>query len=83
MPNWTYHYAIGTSASSDVFWTSSTPLTATQVQQQYEEWKQECERQDHMIEQIWREEQERIDKMDELRKDKEKYPLFFLEEGIV
>ena len=64
--------------------TSSGPWSPhTFAQEQYEEYQRERERQDSMLEQMWHEEQERIDKMDELRRDKEKYPLFFLKEGIV
>jgi len=73
MPYFDYYYSNST----------STWIPATEIQQSYGEYVQERERHDCMMEQMWLEEQERIDKMDELRKDKEKYPLFFLKEGIV
>jgi len=71
MPDWTNYYA------------SYATGTSTWIQQDYEEYQRKREQQDLMMEQMWQEEQERIDKMDELRRDKEKYPLFFLKEGIV
>ncbi len=61
--------------------------TAAQVQQQYEEYRQEQERQQSLIQQFWDEHQQMCDEQarqaEELRKDKVKYPLFFLKEGIV
>jgi len=80
MPYFTYY---GSSTDCTDTWSSLFNITAAQIQQDYEEYRRKREQQDLMMEQMWQEEQERIDKMDELRRDKEKYPLFFLKEGIV
>lgn len=59
----------------------------TQMQQEYEEYRRECLHQDTMYEQqMQMHEQQYEQQMEEERqliKDKEKYPLFFLKEGIV
>ena len=54
---------------------SSTSFPHSTAQQMYDEWKQECERQDHIHEQILQEQAELIE-------DKKKYPLFFWKENI-
>ena len=48
----------------------------TQIQQEYEDYRRERERQDHIHEEILQEQAE-------LAEDKKKYPLFYLKEGIV
>ena len=83
MPDWTNYYGsydIGTSTSSEF---SVRIPTAAQMQQELEQYQRECERQDRIYEmqmQMWEEEME---KERQLIKDKERYPLFFLKEGII
>jgi len=73
MPDW-IHSTSTTSWGGDVW--APTHRTAAQVQQSYEEYQQECERQDRIMERRLREQAE-------LEEDKRKYPLFFLKDGIV
>lgn len=74
MPDWSNrYYDIGT-ATSPNFYATIPPIP--QVQQDYTEYIQECERQDHII-------QQQIEKEKQLQEDKENYPLFFLKGGIV
>ena len=71
MPDWAYDSS-ATSSASDYIWSFSG--TAQQV---YDEWKQECKRQDQAYElQMQIHEQQNIE-------DRKRYPLFFLKEGIV
>jgi len=61
--------------------------TGTSIQQEYEEFVRDCERQDRRYEQMMREAEEQcyqeMKQAEELREDKRKYPLFFLKDGIV
>lgn len=77
MPDWTnyyFSYDTGTSFSSQ---------TAAQIQQEFEEYQYQRVRE----QQMWAEHQELMDKLDrqaeEEAEDRQKYPLFFLKEGIV
>ena len=84
MPDWTNYfsgYAAGTSAS-DEWITLPTPY-ASQLQQEFQEYQRECERQDQIYELQLLQEQAELEEERQLIKDKEKYPLFFLKEGIV
>ena len=77
MPDWTYcysSYAAGTSTSDG--WINISVPSVTQIQQDYEEYQRERKEQDRIHKQILQEQAE-------LAKDKKKYPLFFLKEGIV
>ena len=74
MPNWTDYfcgYTAGTSTSDG--WINIPIPSVTYIQQDYEEYQRECERQDHIHEQILQEQAE-------LAEDKKKYPLFFWRE---
>lgn len=68
-------------------WTTNISLSAAQIQQDYEEYRRECERKDRIWElqmQIDQQQMEQqVEEEKQLIKDKEKYPLFFLKEGIV
>lgn len=73
MPDWeNYYFSYDAAGTSGHVYQS----TATQIQQSYENYCQALEQQNDMIEQMWREEEQR-------REDKINYPLFFLKEGIV
>ena len=77
MPDWTNYFAGFTGTSTSDGWVY-TPISSvvTLIQQDYEEYQRECERQDHIHKQILQEQAE-------LAEDKKKYPLFFLKKGIV
>ena len=77
MPDWTYDGGT-TSAATEYIWSFSST-----AQQMYDEWKQECIRQDQVYEQQMQMMEQQIEEERQLIKDKEKYPLFFLKEGIV
>lgn len=90
MPDWTnysFRYTTGTSASAGTFAILGVPFTANQIQQEYEEWERENERQDRIWELQMQMHQQQMEQQAEeekqLIKDKERYPLFFLKEGIV
>lgn len=68
-----YVYRDTTTGSSTWRVLRRRPLTNAEIQQEYEEWKQECEKQDNIVEQRSREEEERRD-------DMIKYPLFYWRE---
>ena len=77
MPNWPNYfcgYTVGNSTSNE--WINISVHTPAQMQQEYEEYQRECERQDRIHKQILQEQAE-------LAEDKKKYPLFFLKKGIV
>lgn len=74
MPDWTIYFTAGTS--------TSVPLGSI-TQQQYEDYQTECERQDQIYELQLLQEQTELEEERQLIKDKERYPLFFLKEGIV
>ena len=76
MPDWTYDS--GTTSASDYIWSFSGT-----AQQMYAEWKQECVRQDQVYEQQMQMMEQQMEEERQLIKDKKKYPLFFLKEGIV
>lgn len=71
-------------------WNSDTSFYVTlpyYSQQQREEYEQDCERQDRIMEAQMREVEEQcfqeMKREQELAEDRKKYPLFFLKEGIV
>lgn len=77
MPDWSNYftgYAAGTSTSDG--WVNISVPSVSQVQQDYEVYIRERERQDRVMEQMLQEQAE-------LEEEKRKYPLFFLKEGIV
>ena len=82
MPNWTYYYTVGASMSSDILWTTDTPLSNSQVQQQYEKYQRERKRQDREYELQMQMHEQEMEKERQLIKDKEKYPLFYWKEGL-
>ena len=55
----------------------------TQIQQEYEDYRRECERQDQVYELQMQMHEQQMEEERQLIKDKKKYPLFFLKEGIV
>lgn len=77
MPNFTY-YSEGTSTRYEYGWVS-----ATYIQQMWEEHQQECARQDAIMEQLIRADEEQAEKDRQRQEDKKKYPLFFIKDGIV
>jgi len=84
MPDWINYYVsytAGTSTSDE--WINIFVPPISQVSQQYEEWKQERECQDQIYELQMQMHEQQIEEERQLIKDKEKYPLFFLKEGIV
>jgi hypothetical protein len=88
MPDWTNHsfdYGAGTSTSFG--WINISVPSASQIQQEYEEYQRECEHDDRIMEQQMREADEQcykeMQEKAERAEEKRKYPLFFLKEGIV
>jgi len=82
MPCFTFYD--GTSAGTE--W-STASLTANQIQQEFEEYQYQREREHQMWEQQLAEQQAQMYEgrrlAEELKEDKRKYPLFFLKDGIV
>ena len=76
MPNSGDWVNIGTSSTGDTF-TWSFSGTA---QQMYEEWRQECIRQDQIYEQQMQMMEQQMEEERQLIEDKRKYPLFFWRE---
>ena len=75
MPYFTYDFGdftAGTSTSDG--WINIPTSSVIQMQQDYEEYQRECERQDCIHERILQEQAE-------LAEDKKKYPLFFWKEN--
>ena len=69
---------------------SPTPIiaiTETQMLEQYEEYRREQERADHIYQQEWeaqhRQAMKELEQEKQLQEDKENYPLLFRKEGIV
>ena len=81
MPYFTYYS--GESIDSRIVWDSATYITETQLQQQCEEYAQEGERQDQIYELQMQMHEQQMEEERQLIKDKERYPLFFLKEGIL
>ena len=84
MPDWTNYFAgfaAGTSTSDG--WVNMSIPSVTQIRQDYEEYQRECERQDQVYEQQMQMMEQQMEEERQLAKDKKKYPLFFLKEGIV
>ena len=65
------------------FFSSYDANTSTQVQQEFEEYVRECERQDQIYEQQMQMMEQQMEEERQLIKDKEKYPLFFWRETCV
>ena len=79
MPNWTNYFWTSTSDG----WINIPVPSVTQIQQDYEEYQRECELQDQVYELQMQSLEQQMEEERQLIKDKEKYPLFFLKEGIV
>ena len=74
MPDWTNYYA---GYITEIFVSSDPYITLPpNFEQHYEEYRREREKHDQIYDLQMEEERQLI-------KDKEKYPLFFLKEGIV
>ena len=80
MPDWAFSTTSGTDWDSDTTFYVTIPYCS---QQQYEEYRRECERQDRTYEMQMQIHEQQMEEERQLIKDKEKYPLFFLKEGIV
>jgi len=74
MPNCYFSYDNGTSTFVAA---SSGYFTATEIQQQYEEYRQRCERQEREMERMHREAEERCYQEMLEQEDRRKYPLFY------
>lgn len=75
MPNWdTFYYNYsGTS-------TSYVHLTSAHIQQQWEEYQEECRQKERIMEQMMREAEEQQYQKQLRQEDIKKYPLFFWRE---
>ena len=76
MPDWAY-YTDTTPATTDYIWSFSGT-----AQQMYDEWKQECERQDQVYELQLQMQRQQMEEERQLIEDKVRYPLFFWKENI-
>ena len=84
MPDWTSYfsgYAAGTSTSDG--WINRFIDLDAELQQEFEAYQQERKRKDLIMEQEWQDAKMQVEKERQLIEDKERYPLFFLKEGIV
>ena len=76
MPNYVYDDSTGSINT----WVTNDPLASSTVQQMWEEWLQECEEADRVIEQKMREAEEECYQEQLRQEDMKKYPLFFWKE---
>ena len=84
MPDWTNSFigfTVETSTSDG--WVNISIPSTSQIQQDYKEFQREYERQDQLYELQLLQEQVDLEEERQLIKDKERYPLFFLKDGIV
>ena len=79
----TYFFLYDTGTSTSERWVNISVPSVAQVQQEYEEYQRECERQDQIFELQMQMHEQQIEEERQLLKDKERYPLFFWRETCV